>query len=69
MTIDVVVTERATGDEVERIACHSEHDANGVIRGLYNMMSPLSVATRRVTTMPHKMTDNEAAALIMSLEV
>jgi len=65
MTIDVVVIERATGDVVERIACHSEHDANGVLRGIRINMSP----DYRATTMPHKMTDKEAAALIMSLEV
>ena len=65
MTIDVVVVERATGAEVERIACHSEHDANGVLRGIYINLSP----DYRATTMRHKMTDKEAAALIMSLEV
>lgn len=48
--IDVVVYERATDEEVERIPCNGESEANDVLRGIRINMSP----DYRATTEPHK---------------
>lgn len=48
--IDVVVYETATHEEVDRIPCHDEGEANAVLRGIRINMSP----DYRATTMPHK---------------
>lgn len=39
--IDVVVTEIATGEEVERIPCNGEREALNVLSGIRINMSPL----------------------------
>jgi hypothetical protein len=38
--IDIVVYERATGKEVDRIPCRGEQEANAVLRGIRINMSP-----------------------------
>lgn len=48
--IDVVVIDRETGEEVERIACKGEREANAVLRGIrINMGSGY-----KATTTSHK---------------
>ena len=54
--LDVVVTEKATGEEVDRIACRGEQEANQVLRGIRINMSPDYKATVR----PHDATKVEA---------
>jgi hypothetical protein len=51
--LDVVVYERKTNKEVERIARLSESEANSVLRGIRINMSP----DYRATTEPHKKED------------
>lgn len=51
--LDVVVYHRSTGEEVERIACTGEHEANSVLRGIRINMSP----DYRAAVMPHNAPD------------